>query len=965
MTKLIDTFSVNGTTSAVKIDPTITQIKKAISDDILIADAYDIKWHQDEPNWYIFNTSNHEYEVNSDDPEFLVLYEDGKIVAHLHSWDEIDLYVSSLIDKCEDEHDHSVNKDQIKQALCSSNNVSRLQLVSTPVRDGTNSIEVLLSYNKCAGKPSADDISKYLSDKYVGYQVNDLDMSKNGIISAILKSAQLNDISVINFKYHNKPVIAKLDVNGKALDITIDGVELINASDITSDDMLNIINMISRRWVKLQDEAFDKQSDDGNNPAGTAKNPIHNEKSPLYEEEIEGTGKISSQAKSGQQSDTPLPQGQSGQTEQAAPAKSNVNMAVPNQPVGIEESITLEDALENLTEDVEIVKQKIQEGTAILDGKEVESISDAPAPSGSPKSNIPAPSVPGATQIQAQKEPEWVQRYRNDEARALARQKLHKDEPSIMSPEDKNLIERHEQTVKQEQQDDKSELRRLIKYLKSQPSSALTSEERSTLQRAIKLEQDSKDVPDYPWNNVKYLNFVSPLSEDPIQHLSRMEDQYQQLDKLFYKRWYGSPDTGDAGKWYGYERISPTIYAKLLERGAPTRRGFYKTIEGPNGPEKVWTQSTSPKWDRLTADEINEAYTSMIIPYLSYMKNTAKAIYRQQQQQNYGKGTPSKMSDYVAPPKFEYKGSIAEHLISKMAVDDDAKEYWQEYLGDYGDKLVETVDNVLDTVEELGKDLTDSEVLDITAYLLNRPDVHGAFEYYAQVGGTPSMSQIIDMAMEASQTDRTIAKILDDITVRYLLQTSDRLHTMSLDEQRNILERAIRSNTHFYRKLYNLYNNMLGATTTDDIIVPNDLETVRQAMKITAAGFKDPKINSTHTDSVKYDKSILTLEDIEYDRDEQIQPSMIPMKYSNIEQKGVYTYMTVSWDPKVANKFSGQSLENAINHYIKNISGNKERIDFGFIGKIIIDDIDSNKGDAQIHFRTNKPGIALLDVITK
>jgi hypothetical protein len=303
---------------------------------------------------------------------------------------------------------------------------------------------------------------------------------------------------------------------------------------------------------------------------------------------------------------------------------------------------------------------------------------------------------------------------------------------------------------------------------------------------------------------------------------------------------------------------------------------------------------------------------------------------------------------------------------AKQAVDPNAKEYYHDYYGEYGDKMTREVPNavtdrmamVLVEAEAAKVALSDNQVLSIVAFLQKMPEVHGAFERYAQMGGEPSMDQMVAMLMELSQSDRQVAKILDKVTIQHMIRTSDALNRMAPGEQQVILERAIRTSPHLYKKLLRLYNKHLGVPT-DQPVAPAQPEIMMAAMKITAAGMKTPKPKGQPDDAV----DVIKLEDVA--TDEHTAPAgHIPMTYSDPVVKGVYTYITVSWDPEDVH-VGGQSLMLAIRRYVVNMASHKEPIDWGLIGPVHIDDVDPQAGVATVHFRTGKPGNAPVQVQSK
>ena len=302
------------------------------------------------------------------------------------------------------------------------------------------------------------------------------------------------------------------------------------------------------------------------------------------------------------------------------------------------------------------------------------------------------------------------------------------------------------------------------------------------------------------------------------------------------------------------------------------------------------------------------------------------------------------------------------------ATDDSAAEYWSDYLGEYGDQMVDPdikldrIAMILAEAKIANVELSDDKVMNIAAQLERQPSGFGEFIRYAQLGGEPSLEQMANMMLELSNSDPQIAKVLDKMTVKYLISKSDALNRMSMQEQYDIILRAIRSNSHMRNQLKRLYNKHLGIQPEqlDQPIPANDPQIVSVAMKITAAGMKDPKIKGQLDDAV----DVVKLDDVAKDENQYV-PGTVPMTYEKPISNGVYTYVTIAWDPDDAEKLSGQSLALAVRKYVSSVMGRREVVDFGFIGAIHIDELDAEAGTALVHFRAAKPGNAKPAVETK
>lgn len=115
----------------------------------------------------------------------------------------------------------------------------------------------------------------------------------------------------------------------------------------------------------------------------------------------------------------------------------------------------------------------------------------------------------------------------------------------------------------------------------------------TVLQRAKLEKLAQRGTPD--WARQQDLERVrEKLKQDkagPKQQAPSMT-AFDDADRLFYKEFHGSVNSGDAGMRYGYERIPIAIYTKLMRPGIETkRRGL--------------------KWDTLTPQEFEAAFGAM------------------------------------------------------------------------------------------------------------------------------------------------------------------------------------------------------------------------------------------------------------------------------------------------------------------------------------------------------------------
>lgn len=127
-----------------------------------------------------------------------------------------------------------------------------------------------------------------------------------------------------------------------------------------------------------------------------------------------------------------------------------------------------------------------------------------------------------------------------------------------------------------------------------------------------------------------------------------------------------------------------------------------------------------------------------------------------------------------------------------------------------------------------------------------------------------------------------------------------------------------------------------------------------------AAKFKVPSVKGSPSDAVKIDalKDKADLDEF----DLQARPAHLKFEIANSGKTGSYAIVDLTWDPSddAVCGMSQQAVEQAIRSFMKGQESNKNFIDWGFTGKIVIDDLDLEAGTATIHFATDKGADAPL-----
>jgi hypothetical protein len=645
------------------------------------------------------------------------------------------------------------------------------------------------------------------------------------------------------------------------------------------------------------------QMDPGNMPVDSGDPGT--KRGPGVGEELEGTtGEPTGQVLTAQQAPPPADPAQAAPpADPNQPPADGAPQQDPDQPPAEESmadsGMSLEDALAQLgeaiqsaTDAAQSVKERVESGDAILHGQEVEMYDDAPppAPAAAAPINQPAAAAPvGGTPVQAQLGGTKGNQFLED---------MHKQE----------LLEK----LRGKSRDTIDKMNREMQN--QQPPKPKPTPITPVLRK--------KDAP-------KPEKEVAP-QKTPEEAAKEEEKLWYKLDELFHKRWPGKAGTATAGMQSGFERIPVKILEKLVQRGGATRRGYNKT--DPVTGKKEWVQSSEPKWDVLTPEELDLARSAMEGDYEEYKKRVRSVM--RSENQNSGLGKPHKIE----------------------AVDQEAKDYWEDLFGPYGvsmteEKVAALASDAIEICASLGMAADENQLIQIVSTVANRPAVHGALMKFAQ-DGQESDDALVDQILEISQSNHDVSKVVDRMTLEFLIKNSDALHNMSLEQQRSMMWRAVRADGRYRKRLMNLRDKALGivkppAAPAEAAPAPAPLapEIGVMAMKLTAAGFKQPKPNKGLDDAV----DVVKMEDIGT-KPNPVVPGHIPMTHSKPTQRGIYVHLTVTWEPDDV-KVGGQSLLHSIENYVKGVASHREFTDFGFIGNVHIDDVDPKAGSASVYFR--------------
>lgn len=742
------------------------------------------------------------------------------------------------------------------------------------------------------------------------------------------------------------------------------------------------------------------QMDPANMPAGTAASPIDGQRDALSAEEVEGTGKIAQAGtkwwqnkchfpewvfhdkfavdlpeieqlvKSGQLVRVPMAD-ESGRPADPANPKSNwlvrndcehlrrtaqmspplpappatppaapqtPSMNGPGEPPPEEDApdseMGLDEALEMLSEATEVVINKVQEGDALIHGQEVESVDEAP-PQGAPPAGTPfAAGAPVTATRNAQqgpsdpKAPKWLNQQRLDEARAKAKQNVSRDnatETGLPAPS-----------------------------------------------------------PDNDTSDPGAINRQSPSAQPDYGYGSAEDQEFFWLDELAGTRLNTTvvkPELGgmrnDVSRPYGYKGQDgsrtfqgiPIAHAGADGKGRNRKDNTLMSILPINIYSKVMSQSSKKRehspyqWGNLTPEERQQAMFDM-----SYMNKLIRDRIRNIMTQTPDgpvKKKPGETPTIPAPPDVKKKGGIGDIV----AVDPNAQKYWEDLYGEYGHQMTKDCcpehQGVLDQRQTDMQQIAASLNVTISPELgqklvasLRRPRCVGFFLEFAKNGfAAPPMDKMVDMAIEMSQSDASLARQLDRLTLKYLMKTSDLMNAMTPDAQRTVLIRAIRGDKRIYNSLLRLYNQAVGVNgpTTQAPMA------VAAALAITAKGFS-VNVHGQPSDGFKVKKD---KDKADSKANKQPIPGHVRFTTEDPRLEGKYTFLDIAWDPKDCEGREEDSIRQLIISYVKGRESTKQFMDLGFLGTIHIQSVDTEAGFAVVYFRSNKSGDAVKVTETK
>lgn len=909
----------------------------------------------------------------------------------------------------------TIDKSELRHAMGLGGKRQELRILAAPCELDATHKSIKLAYNASFKAPSGADVVAYVDAHFPGSTVTAVDTSRRGIVALVIKAQ--NDLAsmVVNLEFDDmgsgttEQLLLSFpgDVAWVAADtfvfpaasaedallIARDWFDHYEGSAFFSsfDELANAINTgfgSAAHKIAFEEFGLDHEDDDFEPEAGangTADHPGIAEKGPLSTEEIPGTGKIGQEMPS-----APPPPPMDG-----APPMPGADGAPPmgDAPSGEDNpamELSLEEALQQLSDTSDAVKEKVESGETVLDGQQVEPVEEAPA-SGMPAAPEPAGATPAPMN-------------------GMASINKSADDPPPSAPGPEDLSDASDAikswTVNKAKIDALDEQLLVLKN----ENTLLMVDRIAPVMRDIqdkiiavdgqlyKFNEWTQDHPQYG----QIFNKLMLLMDDALQKVAKsLKDEHTTKTPMMTVKPTGP---GKMGQMEGAPLLSAlkgldAVLEQMLklmgqESELPMAAGKIAGVPYCSQCETWYGKGDADKHAHANESKGKEAQMA-VTPTRCNCENMAC--------ESAGLHVAGSCKQPAGAHKAKDLGPLCDDCASRMSpqymlaakdieqddergregVDDNAKDVLESYWGEYGEMLTRDIprkhheSSVLDqrvadimlVAAKYNRQVTAEQVTDFISSLDCRPIVLNA----AHNTDVTSIPELVDAVFQVSDQNPRVSRVLDRMTLEYLMHKSDTLRWLQPDEQKSIVTRAVRENPRLHERLTKLlakYGDGLPSKPTLDaesptsptpITEPSELSEGQLPVEPTgldrmAAGLKQPKVKGPPDDAVKLDK----MKDLASD---SIRPPYgnVPMKHTAPVKHGTNLYMEISWDPEDA-KLSGPGMRQAIISFVKGLESKKEFINLGITGKIHVYDIDLEAGTASVHFVSSRPGNAPLAV---
>ena len=599
---------------------------------------------------------------------------------------------------------------------------------------------------------------------------------------------------------------------------------------------------------------------------------------PLGEPEFDFGASKSAQVSPGS---PPTPPAAPGGTPQGGP----VDVGIPETPPEdiMESELTLDEALEQLEESSKAVVEKVQKGETVLNGEDVEPVD----PMDTGAKPAPAPKIVGA----AKNDPPESDEDEPDDDPEKPEEDPDEEEPEDPEPEKKEPEKKPEDSKITRMKD-------LQEKIKQKEGPKTPEAPRGFVPKAPKTTYARERLMQlFPKKYQEILDTCGPDVQEQYIRLDEVKDMYPiYKEKLPRNLLLKVEQIGG-----GLQALNRAEFDELY--------GVLAELSHKSTKRKIEKEDREDRPDRPKKDphQVKNEQKPGMLPHNMSKEDLRKFLTK-------------------------YRDEIAQKTKrgSREAVDQDAKNYWHDLFGEYGDEMTKDVDrlaNVVDLTEETfeyyGTKLDPDKFNKIVAFMSDDTNV--------EVGS------IYSAVSHLASRDSEFANLIDRMMLDYMARVTEPTHS----------------------EFPGTIKSAMFIMATDDCGVEDDIMTyIGQKMKT-------PKPDGQLDDAVKVEE----WEDEAEDSEQERQSYLPKFEVDDCFIKNVYTHLVIKWDTndKSLKDKSDEGLKQAVLSYVKSLEGDKEFEDCGYFGQINIvdEEWDPEAGVAECYFRTKKPSDAVNVVGTE
>jgi hypothetical protein len=237
----------------------------------------------------------------------------------------------------------------------------------------------------------------------------------------------------------------------------------------------------------------------------------------------------------------------------------------------------------------------------------------------------------------------------------------------------------------------------------------------------------------------------------------------------------------------------------------------------------------------------------------------------------------------------------------------------------------------------------------------------------AEEAGQPPIPELVQRIFSEYSTNPRLAYLVFREITGYIVKHPDILRQLTDYDQQKILTYAFSANPRIMKKFNRIMDMKTknkpdqtpstppGKGQSESQEEHTDVGSAKEAAK-----FKDPALGGQLDDAVKVED----MKDRGGDRSIMLRPAHIGYQLDKVWQSGAYTFWRIKWDAdnQSTQKMSPASITNDLKSFVQRVTSERDQRDWGFPGRMQVQDLDVEAGMAEIFFLTQKPGDAPLTV---